>query len=162
MRGGELKCRVVRGHIWYIGCDVNDWKDAPRTLVPDLVFFGPEATGVAADERGYFEPALSNPMLDHDTGGKELRRGQKTTIAGYTFAVDDDGVASATGSMGWFKFDGSLTMQDWVQGVQGNGWADLGNVCKRDKGPAGDNCVFFAGGKAPTVTWPWPLSLSTE
>lgn len=147
MRGGELKCRAMMGNNWYIGCDIVGWKDAPRTLRPDLVFFGAEANRIAADERGYFRPAFSDPMLDHTTGGKELKPGQSTTIAGYTFAVDDDDVATAKGSMGWFRFDGSLSTQDWVQGVQSNGWADPGNVCKRDKGPAGDNRVFFAGHK---------------
>lgn len=111
----------------------------------DKDFFGVADNRIGLDSSGGFEPQYIAPGLGGMSGKTELKPGESTSIEGYTFSVDKDDTVRVKSSGGWFTFDGSLTTQDWKQGVQSNGWADPGNVCKRDKGPAGDDRVFFAG-----------------
>lgn len=147
MRGGELRCEVVTSVRVTMQCAVKSWQNAPRTLMADKDFFGAADNGIGLDSSGGFEPQYIAPGLGGLAGMAELQPGESTTIEGYTFSVDKNDVVTVKSSGGWFTFDGSLTTQDWKQGVQSNGWADPGNVCKRDKGPLGDDRVFFAGEK---------------
>ncbi|EPD67821.1 hypothetical protein HMPREF1219_02234 [Corynebacterium pyruviciproducens ATCC BAA-1742] len=147
MRGGDLRCEVVKSARVWMQCAVKNWKNAPRTLMADSYFFGAADNRIGLDSSGGFEPQYIAPGLGGLSGDVELKPGETTTIEGYTFSVDNNDVVTVKSTGGWFTFDGSLTTQDWTQGVQANGWADPGNVCKRDKGPAGDDRVFFAGEK---------------
>ncbi|MHA6555569.1 hypothetical protein ACX3U9_06490 [Corynebacterium pyruviciproducens] len=124
---------------------MKSWQNAPRTLMADKDFFGAADNRIGLDSSGGFEPQYIAPGLGGMSGKTELKPGESTSIEGYTFSVDKGDTVRVKSSGGWFTFDGSLTTQDWKQGVQSNGWADPGNVCKRDKGPAGDDRVFFAG-----------------
>lgn len=144
MRGGDLQCEIVKSSSASIDCMVKNWKNAPRTLMADKLFFGAADNRIGLDSSGGFEPQYIAPGLGGLSGRAELQPGESTTIEGYTFSVDKNDVVTVKSGGGWFTFDGSLTTQDWKQGVQANGWADPGNVCKRDKGPLGDDRVFFA------------------
>lgn len=145
MRGGELHCEVINQGELLVNCAVKDWKDAPRSLAPTKDYFGAASNRIELTRKGGFAPSYKAPGVNDILGSAELKAGKTTTIEGYTFSVDNNDVVTVKSTGGWFTFDGSLTTQDWTQGVQSNGWADPGNVCKRDKGPAGDDRVFFAG-----------------
>ena len=82
-----------------------------------------------------------------DIGGYPvpLNPGEKTSIQGYEISVDEDDVVTVRRGSQFFTFDGTLTTDSWSQHPDKNGWSDPGNVYKHDKGPLGDDRVFFVG-----------------
>ena len=147
-RGGDLVCQfsIFQGKDGG-SCLVKNWKDAPRNLEPDKLFFGTPLNSLSGGEEP-FEAHHAVAILPD--GGQpldpDMSAGQKTTINGFEIAVDEDDTVMVRHGDNFFTFDGTLTTQSWSQHPDENGWSDPGAYCGRGMGQNGE-IIYFLGKK---------------